>query len=790
MLEDSAVCALLTRRSLLDRLPVLPARLAAGARLLDLDELALWGPAPAAALQTVRMSPDSAAYAIYTSGSTGLPKGVVTPHRGIVNTLLWMQQTYRLGAADRVVLKTPLGFDVSLWEIFWPLLAGARIVVAPPGVHRQPAQLADLVRAREITLLTFVPSLLQVFLEQPGLAVACRSVRRVLVIGEALGFELKERFFERLPDAELHNLYGPTEASVHVTHHACERGGSRHGVPIGRPIANSSIFLLDRQLNHVPAGVAGEIFIGGSGLARGYLGRPGLTAQRFIGHRAAGLGGRLYRTGDLARRLPDGRVEYLGRLDFQVKVRGVRVELGDVEANLDRHPAVRASVVVAREHMAGGLYLTAYVVPAGERHPSPAELRTALQAALPDSMVPDFFMILAELPLNAAGKVDRRALPAPEAVRERTREPIVLPRDLDELRVANLWQELLGVHPIGVNENFFDLGGHSLLAVRLMTRIERLFGHGLPLSALFTGATVAAIAQALRERADGGRGAAADSPLVEIQPGDGTRPPLFLVHPAGGNLLCYLPLVHCLGREQRVFGLQDPAVFQTGELRFEVGEMAALYCEVLRAAQPQGPYQVGGWSMGGMVAQEMARQLEAEGEEVGLLALLDPSAARREGGGPVSEEVLLLWFATQLRVAVDAGKLAALPPPRRFPFVLAQCQTEGRLPADLEPSQARRIFDLYAAELNALEHHSPLPCRAPTLLCRAAAEVAGEPATAGEDASLGWRHLTGGLEIVVLPGTHQTLLEEPHVRALALCIRGRLSGDTGKAPATPADTSR
>ena len=326
--------------------------------------------------------PDTLAYVIYTSGSTGRPKGVMIEHAGICNRLLWMQQMYGLTASDRVLQKTPFSFDVSVWEFFWPLLNGAGLVVARPGGHKDSRYLVELIREAAVTTLHFVPSMLQLFVEEEG-ARDCRSIRRVICSGEALPYHLQERFFERLPWCELHNLYGPTEASVDVTYWECRRGDPRRIVPIGRPIANMRTYVLDANLRPVPVGVAGELHLSGVGLARGYLNRTDLTEERFIASPFADAPyDRLYKTGDLCRWLPDGSVEYLGRLDFQVKIRGNRIELGEIEAVLSEHPALREAVVLAREARTGEKRLVAYVVPHGERAPSVDELAESRSKSL------------------------------------------------------------------------------------------------------------------------------------------------------------------------------------------------------------------------------------------------------------------------------------------------------------------------------------------------------------------------------------------------------------------------
>jgi acyl-coenzyme A synthetase/AMP-(fatty) acid ligase/acyl carrier protein len=436
---------------------------------------------------------------IYTSGSTGRPKGAVNTHRGIANRLLWMQETFGLTPEDRVLQKTPTSFDVSVWELFWPLMVGARLVLARPGGHQDPAYLARRIREAGVTTLHFVPSMLQVFLEEPG-AAACDSLRRVIASGEALPGGLARRFQELLggSGAELHNLYGPTEAAVDVTWWPCASESGARPVPIGRPVANTRIHLRDAHGHEVPVGSAGELCIGGVQLARGYWRRPELTAERFVPDSYGGEpGGRLYRTGDLARRLPGGEIEFLGRLDHQVKLRGVRIELGEIEAALAACPEVREVVVGARGQGAA-LRLVAWVTPAPGREISPAALRGALRRSLPELMVPSAFVVLPALPLSPNGKVDRRALPSPDDARGGRETPYVAPRTPVEETLAALWSELLGVERVGVDDHFFDLGGHSLMATQLISRVREVFGVDVPLAALFEEApTVANLARAV-----------------------------------------------------------------------------------------------------------------------------------------------------------------------------------------------------------------------------------------------------------------------------------------------------
>ncbi|RKI08338.1 amino acid adenylation domain-containing protein, partial [Corallococcus praedator] len=458
---DSAVAVLLTQRHLVDLLSVGNTPVVC----LDSD----WAQVERSSAAPVESGagPEHLAYVIYTSGSTGRPKGAMNTHAGICNRLLWMQEAYGLEPQDVVLQKTPFSFDVSVWEFFWPLITGARLLVARPGGHQDAAYLVDVMAREGVTTLHFVPSMLQVFLEESGLE-RCTALRRVVCSGEALPLELKDRCLERL-GVPLHNLYGPTEAAVDVTFWACERDDGRRSVPIGRPVANTQILILDEALEPVPVGLAGELYIGGVQVGRGYLGRPSLTAERFVPNPHGPAGTRLYRTGDQARILADGSIEYLGRLDFQVKVRGFRIELGEVEAALGQCEGVRESVVVVREDAPGIKRLVAYVVGQADARVSVDGLRAELKARLPEYMVPAAFVVLEALPLSSNGKVDRKALPAPEASTEAS-ESYEAPRTRTEETLAGVWARVLGVERVGVRENFFALGGDSILSIQVVAK--------------------------------------------------------------------------------------------------------------------------------------------------------------------------------------------------------------------------------------------------------------------------------------------------------------------------------
>lgn len=488
MLEDSGIALLLTQAHLRERLPV-----GEGLTALALDEMADELQACLAHNPGVALHGDNLVYVIYTSGSTGRPKGAANRHRSLCNRLAWGQQHQPLDAGDTVLQKTPFGFDISFWEFFWPLTQGARLALAGPGDHRDPARLVAMIQAHRVTTIHFVPSMLQAFMAHPGIE-ACTGLKRMVCSGEALPAELQAKVLASFPHIELLNLYGPTEAAIEVTWWDCRDDGSLI-VPIGRPVANLSAHVLDAELRVVPRGVAGELYLGGVGLARGYWQRPGLSAERFVADPLGGDGARLYRTGDLARWRADGQIEYLGRVDHQVKIRGFRIELGEVEAQLLRESEVEEAVVVAHEG-AGGARLVAYVSNGGRSEIDTARLAQQLGKTLPDYMLPSAIMVLERLPLNANGKVDRKALPSPAMSRQQAYKA---PEGLVAETVAVVWAEVLGVEKVGADDNFFDLGGHSLLLIRVHRLLEDRLAAGLSVVDLFKHPSVAALAQRIAQ---------------------------------------------------------------------------------------------------------------------------------------------------------------------------------------------------------------------------------------------------------------------------------------------------
>ena len=495
MVRDAGVAVMLTEA------PWLEVASSSGGAVVSLERAAAQIGAESKANVESGVRAENLAYVIYTSGSTGQPKGAMNTHGAVRNRLLWMQEQYQLGTSDAVLQKTAFSFDVSVWEFFWPLLMGARLVLARPGGERDSEYLVETMMAHQVTTVHFVPSLLQVLLEERGLE-RCASLRQVFCSGEVLSLELQRRFFARC-GAELHNLYGPTEAAIDVSYWRCEREETeRRTVPIGRPIANLQLYILDRAGQPVPVGVSGELYLSGVGVGRGYHQRPELTAERFVPNAFSGeAGSRSYRTGDLARFLPSGEIEYLGRLDEQVKIRGFRIELGEVEAALSRHEAVAETVVVARPAPGDShLQLLAYVVGWAGAEVNRSELRQYLRQALPDYMVPAAFVVLEAMPLTANGKLDRKALPAPELVQTGPEQSFVGPQTETEKVIAQIWREVLNQEQIDINSNFFDIGGDSLLLLRTNAKLRQSLDRDLSIVEMFRYPTISSFASYLNQQ--------------------------------------------------------------------------------------------------------------------------------------------------------------------------------------------------------------------------------------------------------------------------------------------------
>jgi amino acid adenylation domain-containing protein len=577
---------------------------ATGAKLvLTPDELS---DAPSGRLAPAGRGTD-AAYVIYTSGSTGRPKGVVVTHEAIVNRLLWMQETFRLTAADRVLQKTPYGFDVSVWELFWPLTVGATMVLARPGGHQDAEYLARTIVRRGVTTAHFVPSMLQLFLDEPA-SRDLPALRRVICSGEVLPYGLARRFQDALPAVGLHNLYGPTEAAVDVTWWDCATPGPDGVVPIGGAIANTQAYVLDHRLTEAPRTVPGELYLGGVQLARGYLGRPGLTATTFVAHPLAGPGGRLYRTGDKVRRLADGSLEFLGRIDHQVKIHGYRIELGEIEQALTEHPDVREAVVVVRAR-GERPQLAAYVTPSGAGEPDPDALRTHLQDRLPRYMLPATVTALPAMPVTHNGKLDRAALPDPARPAPADR-PGVAPATPREEAVAAVFRDVLGIDVVDATANFFELGGTSFDAVRAIRRIA-----GATVALITAHPTVRALAAAV-ESTDEEPGM-----LLRLTPPRPAGHTLVCLPFGGGSAIAYRALAGALSPDVALYAAAIPGHEPGGAPDLHPVEEVAAVCAREVLALPDGPVAVYGHCAGVALAVEVVRRVEAAGRPVERLFL-------------------------------------------------------------------------------------------------------------------------------------------------------------------------
>jgi amino acid adenylation domain-containing protein len=758
MLEDTRSRVLLTRRDLAGSLPARDAQVIC----LDTDREII--EQQSAANPESQVAPENLAYALYTSGSTGTPKAVAMSHRPLCNLLSWQLQNFRPPIAARTLQFASMSFDVSFQEIFSTWCSGGTLVMISEELRRDAAWLLRFLKAESVERL-FLP-----FIALQQLAEAAEreesaplGLREIITAGEPLQTTRQiASLFDRLENCRLYNQYGPTESHVVTSFTA---SGSPSGwsqlPPIGRPIDNTQIYLLDGRLQPVPIGVTGELHIGGACLARGYLNRPELTAEKFIPNPFSDEPeARLYKSGDLARYLPDGNIEFFGRIDDQLKIRGFRIEPGEIENALAQHAAVELAAVVAREDSPGRRRLVAYVVPRREETFTGGELRSFLKSKLPDYMTPAAFVTLEALPLTPNGKVDRRALPTPLDDHSGRREAFVAPRDTIENALAGIWQDVLGLERVGVHDDFFDLGGHSLLAVQMLDRVERLFGARLSLVSLLPAPTIRRIAEALAARRD----ETERSLLRQIQTG-GAKPPFFFLHGdyAGGGWYC-LKLAPRLGRDQPFYALAPHGI--NGSAPRTIETMAAAYLQMVRAVQPQGPYFLGGYCNGGVIAFEMARQLERQGQRVQLVlmiaALARTAAARRWLDNAIAGCGALFNLAPEARLKLFLRLRAAGHRVRRhWRELLRRAGWERRSTRNraAAPSFARQLNDGYSATdqlyIQALLGYVPKPYRGRVaLLAPAASRLdVGDPAA-------GWRPVASELEVRTVPGNHRTCIRD------------------------------
>ena len=663
--------------------------------------------------RTQPLSPLNTAYVIYTSGSTGVPKGVMIPHQNVTRLFAATEHWFRFSSDDIWTMFHSYAFDFSVWEIWGPLLHGGRLVIVPHHVSRSPEAFLRLLVKEGVTVLNQTPSAFYQFMqaerEQPDLGQAL-SLRYVIFGGEALELSRLEDWYNRHPEnrPQLINMYGITETTVHVSYIELDRSMAalRANSLIGCGIPDLGVYVLDERLQPVPPGVAGELYVSGAGLARGYLGRPGLTSERFIADPFGPPGTRMYLTGDMARLRADGSLDYVGRADHQVKIRGFRIELGEIEAALVQHPQLEDAAVIVREDQPGDKRLAAYVIPSEETFDT-AELRRYAAERLPDYMVPAAFVTMKELPLTPNGKLDRKALPAPDFAAAVTGRG---PRTPQEEILCDLFMEVLHLPRVGIDDRFFDLGGHSLLAVQLMSRIREALGVELSIGNLFEAPTVAGLA----ERLEMGSSQSALDVLLPLRT-SGDRPPLFCVHPAGGLSWCYAGLMTNIGTDYPIYGLQARGIGQREELPKTLDDMAADYIKQIRTVQPKGPYHLLGWSLGGNVVQAMATQLQNQGEEISLLVMLDayPNHFLPIKEAPDDEEALIALLALG---GYDPDSLGDKP--LDFEAAIEILRRDGSALASLDETVILNLKNTYVNSVGILGSYKPKTFRGNVLFFR------------------------------------------------------------------------
>ncbi len=698
------------------------------------------------------------AYMIYTSGSTGRPKGVLVEHSGLCNVIQAQISIFNVQPGHQVLQFASLSFDASIFELCMALFAGASLHLGTAEALQPGPNLHQFLQERSITHVTLTPTVLKILPPQE-----LPMLQTVVSAGEMCSPDILARW---AIGRQFFNAYGPTEATIWSTIAACNAGEK---VTIGRPIFNTQLYVLDAGGQPVPIGVAGELFIGGSGIARGYYQRPELTAERFVPDPFSQKpGARLYHTGDLVRYNSDGSLEFLGRIDQQVKVRGIRVELGEIKEALCKHPAVQDAVVSLHEDTNLGTSLIAYLVPAFEPVPSSSQFRAFLANSLPVHMLPSHFQILQELPRTPNGKLDTHALPPLDSARYTPQSTSIAPRDLIELQLADIWESLLHLDAISVTDNFFDLGGHSLLAAHMMAQISRQFGRDLPLATLFQQATIEHLARLIRQQGE----TPPQSALVAIR-SRGAKSPFFCVHPVGGGVLCYRDLAHSLDQDRPFYALQalewdvDQGMFTPLEA------MAAHYIAAIRALRPDGPYHLGGWSMGGVIAFEMAQQLQQQGLEVGSLTLLDSYVPTQLSG----EEDILAEFLEDVerflgvKLSFTLTELQHMSPSEQIEVILERAKQANVLPLDMEQNYVSRLFRIFQLNKHALRDYIPRPYYGQLTLLQARNNLPEKAEVSVSD----WRALaTRGVTVHNFEGDHYTMLQHPHVKSLAQYLSNAL----------------
>ncbi len=717
-------------------------------------------------------SSDDIAYVIFTSGSTGMPKGVVVRHQPVINLIEWVNKTFAVNSSDRVLFVTSLCFDLSVYDIFGLLAAGGSIRVVSSRDVQDPEALLRIFYHEPITFWNSAPPALQqlaAFFPTVKSSDLVSQLRLVFLSGDWIPVKLPDLIKATFPGVEVISLGGATEATVWSNYYPIGKVEPHWvSIPYGKPIQNARYYILDSNLNPCPVGVPGELHIGGECLACGYLNQPTLTAQKFISDPFSdNSASQLYKTGDLARYLPDGNIEFLGRIDHQVKIRGFRIELGEIESVLAKHPQVRETVILVREDEPGIKRLVAYVVADCQPAPAISELRRFLQEKLPEYMVPAAFVSIDEIPLTSNGKVDRRALPTPDSERPDLEKAFAAPSNAVELQLTQIWEEVLGIQSIGIRDNFFDLGGHSLLAVKLFAQIERRFRKKLPLATLLQAPTIEQLASMLGQPEQ----LVSWSSLVAIQP-SGTKRPFFCIHALGGNVLGYQKLVRYLGSEQPVYGLQARGLDGKQNPHARVEDMAADYILEIQTVQPKGPYLLGGFSSGGTVAFEMARQLHEQGEKVALLAMFDTYSPKLFISAPSLFRTIYACLYTFLQLPLQDKQSYFLQKVDWLHSMLTgKLSSKYDLWNNYSLSEDTNPYNMVLIEaLKQATMVDYVPQSYPDRITLFTSKEVLRWCYSTPDR--GWDSLAGqGVEIHEIPGTHLGLLDEPNVQVLASKLR-------------------
>ncbi|MGB8690927.1 MAG: amino acid adenylation domain-containing protein [Microcoleus sp.] len=749
MLTNSKVDVLLTQQDLLSSLPSTPAQIVC----LDKD----WELIEQYSTENLstEVSSENLAYVIYTSGSTGQPKGVMIEHRSLVKAYWGWEKAYQLKSTTTCHLQLAnFSFDVFTGDWVRALCSGAKLVLCSSEIRTDPAQLYSLMRYQKVDFAEFVPALIRPLVEYLEQTQQLLDFMQILIVGSDIWYMGEYRTLVNYcgSDSRVINSYGITECTIDSTFFEDEKNSipEQALVPIGRPMSNTKIYILDQQLQPVPIGVIGELYIGGDGLARGYLNRPELTQEKFIANPFQ-TGERIYKTGDIARYLNDGNIEYLDRIDNQVKIRGFRIELGEIEAVINTHPQIQQTVVIAREEMPGNKRLVAYIVTEDELL-NTNQIREYLKQKLPEYMLPSAFMFLKNLPLTPNGKIDRKALPAPDLDLS-TQGELILPRDTIELKLAQIWSDLIGINPIGVTNNFFELGGHSLLAVSLMAQIQKKFHKKLSLATLFQNSTIEEIAHLLRLETD-----ALDwSVLVPIK-SKGNKPPLFCIHPSGGNVLCYQDLAYQLDLDQPVYGLQSFGLNPENQPHTSIEQMSSYYIQAIQTVQAHGPYLLMGWSLGGIVAFEMAQQLSRQGEQIAFLASVDANPLFTTSELENNDAVVMVWMLGEaLEPCLE--EIKQLEPQEQLIYVLEQAKQKNLVSEDVELTQIQHLLEINKLNIQALENYQPQSYLGSMIVIQAS--------ETNTDLGSVWNELVEKVDAYMIPGNHYNLVRNPQVQRLA-----------------------